>query len=135
MLREPLLVIAAFLVLLVTVIIYVRLDFSISSAKSGKGSGSSSTIVENVIRKHGKRSQLYDNFDNQLSKLKTNKDAGAFQIALKSMQAEHKNETQAINDIVNKHKNEAPELCETYVYKKIINNNERTYSSLRGRFE
>jgi oligosaccharyltransferase complex subunit alpha (ribophorin I) len=112
LLREPFLIIAGFLVLFLTVIIYVRLDFSISSSKSAKASGGNSALIENVIRRQGKRAQVYENFDNQLAKLKTNKDAGAFQSALKNLQVDHKNETQAINDIVTKLRAETPELCE-----------------------
>lgn len=112
MLREPLLVIAAFLVLFITVIIYVRLDFSISS-KPTQGSSVNTSIVENVLRKHGKRATMYENFDSQLNKLKNNKDVAAFQNALKNFQSEHKNETQAINDVVSRHKSEAPQLVET----------------------
>jgi len=112
MFREPLLIIVAFLILFLTVIIYVRLDFSITSSKDGKGAGENTAVVENVLKRHGKRAHIYDTFDNHVSKLKTNKDAAAFQSALKSMQAEHKTETQAINDISVKHKSEAPELAE-----------------------
>jgi len=113
MLREPLLVIAAFLILFFTVIFYVRLDFSISSSKPGKTSGAHSSVVENVLRRHAKRAQVYENFDSQLTKLKTNKDAGAYQAALKNLTAEHKTETVAINDIATKVRSEAPELAET----------------------
>lgn len=113
MLREPLLIVAAFLILFLTVIIYVRLDFSISSSKPGKGPTGNEVVVENVLRKHGKRAQIYENFDSQLVKLKNNKDSGSFQSALKNMQTEHKTETQAINDIASKHRSEAPELFET----------------------
>ncbi len=113
MLREPLLIIAAFLILFLTVIIYVRLDFSISSSKPGKGPTGNESVVENVLRKHAKRAQVYENFDSQLGKLKNNKDASAFQTALKSLQGEHKTETQAINDIASKHRTDAPELYET----------------------
>jgi oligosaccharyltransferase complex subunit alpha (ribophorin I) len=112
MLREPLLIIAAFLILFFTVIVYVRLDFSISSSKPGKGSGAHAPIVENVLRRHAKRANVYENFDSQLGKLKTNKDATAFQNALKVLTADHKTETQAINEIVTKHRTEAPELAE-----------------------
>jgi len=111
MLREPLLVIAAFLILFFTVIVYVRLDFSISTPKA-RAQGPNLAVVESVLRRHAKRATVYDNLDSQLQKLKTNKDASAFQNALKNITAEHKTETQAINDIVTKHRSDAPELAE-----------------------
>lgn len=113
MLREPLLMVAAFLILFLTVIIYVRLDFSISSSKPGKGPSENEAIIENVLRKHAKRAQVYETFDSQLTKLKNNKDAGSFQTAFKTLQTEHKSETQAINDIASKHRSETPQLFET----------------------
>jgi len=68
--------------------------------------------VEPVLKKHGKRAQVYDSFDNQFQKLKSHKDVTAYQGALKNLTQEHKQETQAINDLIQKHKAEAPELCE-----------------------
>jgi oligosaccharyltransferase complex subunit alpha (ribophorin I) len=115
MLREPFLIVAGFLVLFFTVLIYVRLDFSISSAKTGKSSGGSSAnaaVVESVLRKHGKRAQVYDNLDNQFQRLKSHKDTTVYQNALKNLTQEHKHETQAINDLIQKHKAESPELAE-----------------------
>lgn len=113
MLREPILIVAGFLVLFLTVLVYVRLDFSISSSKTGKSSsGSNSAVVETVLKRHGKRAQVYENFEGQFQKLKSNKDAAAYQTALKSLTAEHKAETQAINEIIQKTKTEAPELTE-----------------------
>jgi len=114
MLREPILIVAGFLVLFLTVLIYVRLDFSISAGKTGKSSssGGNSAVVEPVLKRHGKRAQVYENFENQFQRLKSHKDVTAYQTALKNLTAEHKTETQAINDLIQKHKAEAPELVE-----------------------
>jgi len=94
------------------VLVYVRLDFSISSSKPGKGNAGNAAIVENALRRHAKRAQVYESIDSQFNKLKSNKDVTAFQNALKTLHAEHKTETQAINDIVTKHRSDAPELAE-----------------------
>lgn len=117
MLREPLIVIAAFLVLFVTVLIYVRLDFSISPASkqaSAKSSGSGSqAVVESVLRRHGKRAGLYETFEAQINKLKSTKDVANYQSAFKNLTADHKAETQAINDIIVKTRAESPELADS----------------------
>jgi len=113
MLREPLLVVAGFLILFFTVLIYVRLDFSISTTKSGKsGTPGNSAVVETVLRRHGKRAQVYENFETQFQRLKSSKDVSAYQTALKNLTADHKTETQLINDVITKNKAEAPELTE-----------------------
>lgn len=68
--------------------------------------------METVLRRHGKRATVYENLENQIKKLKANKDVAAFQAQLKTLSSEHKSETQAINEIVTKYKNDAPELAE-----------------------
>jgi len=113
MLREPLVVILAFLILFVTVLIYVRLDFSISSSKAAASKGGNSAVVETVLRRHAKRAGVYETFDTQLSKLKSSKDVSAYQAALKNLTQEHKAETQAINDIITKARPESPELADS----------------------
>lgn len=113
MLREPLVVILAFLILFVTVLIYVRLDFSISSSKAAASKGGNSAVVETVLRRHAKRAGVYETFDTQLSKLKSSKDVSAYQAALKNLTQEHKAETQAINDIITKTRPESPELADS----------------------
>lgn len=118
MLREPFLIVAGFLVLFLTVLIYVRLDFSISSStKGGKSvaSGIHSAIGESVLKRHAKRAQVYESFESQFQKLKANKDLGAYQSSLKNLTGEHKSETQAINEIITKHKADAPELIDRSV--------------------
>lgn len=117
MLREPFLIVAGFLVLFLTVLVYVRLDFSISAGGKGqKGQGSGSgvhqAVVESVLKKHGKRAQVYETFETQFQRLKANKDLSAYQQALKNLTQEHKQETQGINEIITKNKQEAPELAE-----------------------
>ena len=111
LLREPLLVIAAFMILFATVLIYVRLDFSITSSKVTK-SDANSSVVESVLKRHGKRANVYDSFDNHIKKFKATKDLASFQTHLKNFTADHKTETQAINDIAVKCKSDAPELSE-----------------------
>lgn len=113
MLREPLVVIIAFLVLFITVLIYVRLDFSISSSKVAKTSAGNTVAVESVLRRNAKRVGIYETFDSQISKLKTSKDGAAYQLALKNLTHDHKVETTAINDIIIKTRTESPELAES----------------------
>jgi len=99
------------MVLFLTVLIYVRLDFSISSSKGGS-TNKSSGLVESVLRRHAKRAGIYEAFEGHISKLKTNKDSTTYQAALKTLAADHKNETQAINDSIVKAKADHPEVAE-----------------------
>jgi len=113
LLREPLLVIAAFLILFVTVLIYVRLDFSIAPAKAGKPAGANTSgILESVFKRHAKRAVVYETYDASLEKLKKTKDVSSFQATLKNITADHKTETQAINDLYVKCRNENPDMAE-----------------------
>jgi len=112
LLREPLLIIAAFLVLFFTVLVYVRLDFSIASGKPSRPNASSAS-AESVIKRHARRAGIYEAFESLLGKLKLNKDITSFQASVKNLSAEHKTETQAINEILGKVKSEAPEMAES----------------------
>nr|CAG4638394.1 EOG090X04O4 [Cyclestheria hislopi] len=97
MLQEPLLCVLAFLCLFGAVIIYVRLDFSITKDEANENRLRVAGIAETVVKHQQKRSALYHQYEEQLNKFKQSKDSNAFQAALKNIQAELKSETQAID--------------------------------------
>ncbi|CAL8094924.1 unnamed protein product [Orchesella dallaii] len=67
---------------------------------------------QTVLRRHGKQTQVYENFETQFQRLKSSKHFTAYQTSLKTLTADHQAETQFINDVITKNKIEAPELIE-----------------------
>ena len=70
MLQEPLLVVVALFALCILVIIYVRLDFSISKDPQKHSSSKISAINETVLRHNDKRASIYEQFDKASNKFK-----------------------------------------------------------------
>ncbi|KAK7789847.1 hypothetical protein R5R35_003758 [Gryllus longicercus] len=112
MLQEPLLVIAAFYLLFLLVIVYVRLDFSITKDEAGENRMRVAGYCEKVLAHQDKRAGLYRHFDEQLVKLKSSKDVNAFQSSMKSFNQEYKTETSHIAELLNKLKTDAPDIAE-----------------------
>ncbi|KAJ8867481.1 hypothetical protein PR048_031283 [Dryococelus australis] len=112
MLQEPLLVVIAFYLLFLLVIIYVRLDFSITKDEGVESRLRVSGYVEKLMGHQDKRVLTYSRFDDQLAKLKTNKDVSAFQASIKSINADYKAETGQIADLVVKLKSDAPDVAD-----------------------
>ncbi|RWS28179.1 Dolichyl-diphosphooligosaccharide--protein glycosyltransferase subunit 1-like protein [Leptotrombidium deliense] len=106
MLQEPLLIVLALFCLCIVVIIYVRLDFSLTKNPLKESGMKIAGIVERILKHHDKRSHLYSQFDQAALKFKSSKDNGTYQSTLKKLHAEHKHETQAIADLVAKLKTE-----------------------------
>lgn len=112
MFHEPLIVIVAIYILFLTVIIWVRLDFSI--AKDGHSetrqriSGITSAIMHHIER----RASVYNSWDEALNKLKHSKDISSYNSAAKQVQADYKNESTSINELASKLKTESAELTE-----------------------
>lgn len=112
MLQEPLLVALSFFLLFLLVIIYVRLDFSISKDEAGESRLRVSGILDKLLNHLDKRAATYANLDDQFAKVKTSKDANGFNAAAKNINQEYKNITGLISDIVAKLKPDAPEVSE-----------------------
>lgn len=112
MFQEPLLVVVAFYLLFFLVIIYVRMDFSISKDEQSESKMKLSSLCENVRTQQDKLSDLYQTLDSAVTNLKSSKDIGAFQTLNKKLTAEHKVITQAITDLVTKLKAEAADVAE-----------------------
>ncbi|XP_063236205.1 dolichyl-diphosphooligosaccharide--protein glycosyltransferase subunit 1 [Bacillus rossius redtenbacheri] len=112
MLQEPLLVVIAFYLLFLLVIIYVRLDFSITKDEGVESKLRVSGYVEKLMAHQDKRALTYSRFDDLLAKLKTSKDVSAFQSAMKSINADYKAEMGHIADLLVKLKADAPDVAE-----------------------
>ncbi|XP_049805250.1 dolichyl-diphosphooligosaccharide--protein glycosyltransferase subunit 1 [Schistocerca nitens] len=111
MLQEPLLVIVAFYLLFLMVIIYVRIDFSISKDEVSETRMRVAGYCEKVLAYQDKRAQTFARYDEQLAKLKTTKDINSFQSAMKSINQEYKAQTSAIAELLLKLK-DAPDIVE-----------------------
>ena len=70
MLQEPLLVVVALFALCILVIIYVRLDFSISKDPQKQSSGKIGAISDQILRHNDKRASVYEQFDKASNKFK-----------------------------------------------------------------
>jgi len=112
MLQEPLLVVVFFYILFLFVVIYVRLDFSISKDEMSENRMRVSGLCEKVVNLQEKRSAIYSNLWDLLQKLKTNRDSSSFMNAVKTLNQEHKNETTHIAELLTKLKSDAPEIAE-----------------------
>ncbi|XP_071520803.1 dolichyl-diphosphooligosaccharide--protein glycosyltransferase subunit 1 [Panulirus ornatus] len=102
MLQEPLLVVVAFFILFITVILYVRLDLTLSKDDATEAKMRVSSYCERVHSHHDKRARLYEKLEEELQKLKSSKDVTQSQTATKKIQASIRDETQAITDLAAK---------------------------------
>lgn len=76
MLQEPLLVVAALFALCILVIVYVRLDFSISKNPQKQSSAKISTLNDLVLKHQDKRESVYEQFDKASNKFKVSTEDG-----------------------------------------------------------
>lgn len=83
MFQEPLLVAVALFILFTTVIIYVRLDFSIRSDPNQEQKWKLVSLQERIGRIQDRRDTLYSAVDQNLAKFKLSKDQAGFDGALK----------------------------------------------------
>lgn len=99
LLQEPLLVVGAFYLLFVTIIVLVRIDFSISKDEASESRMKVAGLVEEVAAQQAKRSRLTKKYEEAILKYKTNKDANAFRATLKKIEAEYRSATDAIKEM------------------------------------
>ncbi|XP_075852052.1 dolichyl-diphosphooligosaccharide--protein glycosyltransferase subunit 1 [Microcebus murinus] len=112
MLQEPLLVVAAFYVLFFTVIVYVRLDFSITKDPAAEARMKVACITEQVLTLVNKRLGLYRHFEEAVNRYKQSRDAAALSGGRKSLEAEHKALTGEIAVLQSRLKAEGSDLCD-----------------------
>nr|VZI38736.1 unnamed protein product [Spirometra erinaceieuropaei] len=102
MLREPAMVITAFLLLFAVVMVYVRLDFSISKDKSSELQLRVQALVNEVLSCHGKRSALYQTYEDVVSTYKVNKENSQFTNEYRKVESEHKALNQKLSTLQTK---------------------------------
>ncbi|XP_030855983.1 dolichyl-diphosphooligosaccharide--protein glycosyltransferase subunit 1 [Strongylocentrotus purpuratus] len=100
LLQEPLLVVGTFYLLFVTIIVLVRLDFSISKDEVSESRMKVAGLVEEVASQQAKRARLTKRYEEAIFKYKSNKDANAFRATLKKIEGEHRSATDAIKDLI-----------------------------------
>uniref|UniRef100_A0A8D2IRQ3 Dolichyl-diphosphooligosaccharide--protein glycosyltransferase subunit 1 n=1 Tax=Varanus komodoensis TaxID=61221 RepID=A0A8D2IRQ3_VARKO len=112
MLQEPLLVVGAFYILFFTVILYVRLDFSITKDPAAEARMKVACITEQVLTGVNKRLCLYRLFDEAVNKYKQSRDISTLNSGKKSLETEHKALTSEIASLQSKLKAEGSDLCD-----------------------
>lgn len=112
MLQEPLLVALALYLLFLLVITYVRLDFSIDKDEASESKLRIAGQCEKILAAQDRRVTTYNELDDQLNYLKTNKDANAFLSAVKSINQEYKSATSAVAEIAQRLKGESGDMHE-----------------------
>ncbi|XP_043285075.1 dolichyl-diphosphooligosaccharide--protein glycosyltransferase subunit 1 [Venturia canescens] len=110
MLQEPLLIAIALYLLFLTVIVYVRMDFSIDKDEASESKLRIAGVCEKILAAQDRRVTSYNELDDQLAYLKANKDANAFLTAVKSINAEYKNATNSVNEFATKLKSDSPDV-------------------------
>ncbi|XP_071037352.1 dolichyl-diphosphooligosaccharide--protein glycosyltransferase subunit 1 [Parasteatoda tepidariorum] len=112
MLQEPFLVVSALYLLFIVVIIYVRLDFSITRDPLKESKLRVSGFIEAVHHHCDNRMKIYSKFDEALSKFKHSKDLNNYQNVVKKLNNDHKTETQGINDLNTRLKQEGSDVTD-----------------------
>ncbi|XP_006889587.1 PREDICTED: dolichyl-diphosphooligosaccharide--protein glycosyltransferase subunit 1-like [Elephantulus edwardii] len=110
MLQEPLLVVATFYILFFTVIIYVRLDFSITKDPAAEARMKVACITEQVLTLVNKRLGLYRHFDETVNRYKQSRDISTLNSGKKSLETEHKALTSEITLLQSRLKTEGSDL-------------------------
>ncbi|GCB66870.1 hypothetical protein scyTo_0012063 [Scyliorhinus torazame] len=112
MLQEPLLVVGAFYILFFTVIIYVRLDFSITKDPAAEARMKVASITEQVLTLVNKRLGLYRHFEEAVNKYKQSRDVGTLNSGRKALETEHRALSADISALQSKLKAEGSDLAE-----------------------
>ncbi|KAM3725103.1 Dolichyl-diphosphooligosaccharide--protein glycosyltransferase subunit [Dirofilaria immitis] len=97
--REPFLACAAFAALFLVVIIYVRLDFTISPDVATESRLQAQSQVEQLTDLHADRLKIYDHFADAVNKFRNTKDLATFTTARKKAENDLKNIGQAFGDL------------------------------------
>ncbi|TSV54869.1 Dolichyl-diphosphooligosaccharide--protein glycosyltransferase subunit 1 [Bagarius yarrelli] len=112
MLQEPLLVVGAFYILFFTVILYVRLDFSITKDPAAEVRMKVASITEQVLTLVNKRLGLYRHLDEVVNRYKQSRDTSALNAGRKNLEAEHRTLTNDITSLQARLKSEGSDLTE-----------------------
>jgi len=112
LLQEPLLVVSAIFLVFFTVIICVRLDFSIAQDHVLDARLRVRGVIEQIQLQQDKRNGLYKAYEAAVTKYKANKDASAFAANKKANDKDHKEASAAIGQLLVKLKEDSNEAAE-----------------------
>lgn len=112
LLQEPLLLVAAFYLLFLSVIVYVRMDFAISKDEASESRMRVASLVEQAQAAHDRRSALYQSYEDAVNKFKATKDLTNFTVNRKKIDADHKALTSQIATLLTKLKAEGSEAAD-----------------------
>jgi len=112
LLQEPFLVVGAFYLLFVLVIIYVRLDFSISKDEASESRMRTASLIEQVQTLHDRRSALYQTYEDAVNKFKTSKEQQTFTANRKKIDTDHKQLSQQMTNLQQQLKAEGSDAAE-----------------------
>ncbi|KAK3103927.1 hypothetical protein FSP39_022971 [Pinctada imbricata] len=129
LLQEPLLVVGAFYLLFLLVIIYVRMDFSITKDEAKESRMRVASLVEDVQSTQDKRSALYQSYDDAINKFKSTKDTNSFISGRKKIDGDYKNLTSHISAVQGQLKTEGSDSAEKVSE---LQNLDRQYKDLIG---
>ena len=99
MLQEPFLVAGALYLLFLLVILYVRLDFSIDKDEASESKLRVAGHCETILAFQDRRVSSYNELDDLLTNLKSNKDVNVYLTAVKSVNQLYKNATAAVAEL------------------------------------
>ncbi|XP_002740264.1 dolichyl-diphosphooligosaccharide--protein glycosyltransferase subunit 1 [Saccoglossus kowalevskii] len=112
LLQEPLLVVGAFYLLFLVVIIYVRLDFTISKDPATESRLRIAGLIEQVLKSEDKRFNLYHSYDEAINKFKSSKNSSALNDAKKKLDQEFRGFTTNINAYLSSLKQEVTDASD-----------------------
>ncbi|CAH8538699.1 unnamed protein product [Schistosoma rodhaini] len=101
-LREPMMLVLAFLCMFGAVIIYVRLDFSIYKDEKNELRLRTQTLVDEAQALLRCRSSFYHSYEDTLTKYKASKDNAQFTTDRRKLEAEYKSLNQQLMSVQNK---------------------------------
>ncbi|CAG0884921.1 unnamed protein product [Cyprideis torosa] len=124
LLLQPVLLVSAFFLLFFTIIIYVRIDFSITKAsgipltlgwsedEASEARMKAAGYSEEAKNCQDKRDRLYKQFDSAVAGFKSSKDNAALQATIRGLNQEYKALTQTISELMGKVKGAGPDVSE-----------------------
>lgn len=112
MLQEPILVVTAFYLLFLIVIVYVRMDFSITKDEASESRMRVAGLIEQVQAIQDRRSALYQSYDDTINKYKASKDQASLLSSRKKIDTDYKQLTQQIASLLVKLKAEGSDAVE-----------------------
>ena len=90
LLQEPLLLVGALYLMFLAVIVYVRMDFSITKDAVQEARLRAAGLVEELIGLLEQRRRLYESYVDAMTKYKSSKDSGAFMTTRKKIDDEYR---------------------------------------------